>query len=343
MKIVEAAGGMYKAVEAGPGAAHDRRLGARLPEAGRRRASRPSSASTPTRSRKTAARRPVNCPPDRATHAGPPRPASRPSRPQRSPARCAGRARLRWPRAARSTRATTSSRSVVEAAEAGVHARRDLRHAAARDGLRPRAGDRVKREPGFRRRRPAAGRRPSWPATGGAVARAITPLENGEREPRRRRARRWPRTWAAPTCWASPGSPGAGKSTLVHALLGELLRARPALAVVAVDPSSPITGGAVLGDRVRMGEHGAHAGVFIRSLASRGHLGGLAADHRGDGRYPRRRGLRHRDRRDRRRRASPKWKSCAWPTRGWWPARRAWATTCRPSRPASWKSRTCWP
>jgi len=72
------------------------------------------------------------------------------------------------------------------------------------------------------------------------------------------------------------GSPGAGKSTLVHALLGELLHRGHKVAVLAVDPSSPITGGAVLGDRVRMGEHGAHADVFIRSVASRGHLGGLS-------------------------------------------------------------------
>ena len=77
------------------------------------------------------------------------------------------------------------------------------------------------------------------------------------------------------------GSPGAGKSTLVHALLGELLQRGHKVAVLAVDPSSPITGGAVLGDRVRMGEHGAHADVFIRSVASRGHLGGLSPTTRG--------------------------------------------------------------
>lgn len=72
------------------------------------------------------------------------------------------------------------------------------------------------------------------------------------------------------------GSPGAGKSTLVHALLGALLARGQRIAVVAVDPSSPITGGAVLGDRVRMGDHGTHADVFIRSVASRGHTGGLS-------------------------------------------------------------------
>ena len=72
------------------------------------------------------------------------------------------------------------------------------------------------------------------------------------------------------------GAPGAGKSTLVHAMLGELLARGQRIAVVAVDPSSPVSGGAVLGDRVRMGQHGAHADVFIRSLATRGHLGGLS-------------------------------------------------------------------
>ncbi len=72
------------------------------------------------------------------------------------------------------------------------------------------------------------------------------------------------------------GAPGAGKSTLINALLGALLARGQRVAVVAVDPSSPITGGAVLGDRVRMGEHGAHENVFIRSLAARGHLGGMS-------------------------------------------------------------------
>ena len=72
------------------------------------------------------------------------------------------------------------------------------------------------------------------------------------------------------------GAPGAGKSTLISALLGALLARGQRIAVVAIDPSSPLTGGAVLGDRVRMGEHGAHQNVFIRSLAARGHLGGMS-------------------------------------------------------------------
>ncbi len=71
------------------------------------------------------------------------------------------------------------------------------------------------------------------------------------------------------------GAPGAGKSTLVSALLGALLARGQQVAVVAIDPSSPRTGGAVLGDRIRMGEFGADDGVFIRSLASRGQVGGL--------------------------------------------------------------------
>ena len=73
------------------------------------------------------------------------------------------------------------------------------------------------------------------------------------------------------------GPPGAGKSTLVNAFIGEMRGRGRTVAVAAVDPSSPITGGAVLGDRIRMAEHTMDAGVFIRSLASRGHLGGLSA------------------------------------------------------------------
>ena len=71
------------------------------------------------------------------------------------------------------------------------------------------------------------------------------------------------------------GPPGAGKSTLINALVTELARRGKRVAVAAVDPSSPVTGGAVLGDRVRM-DVGAAENVFIRSLASRGHGGGLA-------------------------------------------------------------------
>ena len=73
------------------------------------------------------------------------------------------------------------------------------------------------------------------------------------------------------------GPPGSGKSTLVAALIGEVRRAGRTVAVIAVDPSSPITGGALLGDRVRMQAHAADDDVFIRSMASRGHAGGLAS------------------------------------------------------------------
>jgi LAO/AO transport system kinase len=72
------------------------------------------------------------------------------------------------------------------------------------------------------------------------------------------------------------GAPGAGKSTLVDRLIGELRRAGRTVGVVAVDPTSPFTGGAILGDRVRMQSHVADGGVFIRSMATRGNLGGLA-------------------------------------------------------------------
>jgi len=72
------------------------------------------------------------------------------------------------------------------------------------------------------------------------------------------------------------GPPGAGKSTLINCLTKEFRTRNFKVAVVAVDPSSPISGGAILGDRVRMLEHSLDQGVFIRSLASRGSLGGLS-------------------------------------------------------------------
>jgi LAO/AO transport system kinase len=72
------------------------------------------------------------------------------------------------------------------------------------------------------------------------------------------------------------GAPGVGKSTSTNALIGALRAAGRSVGVLAVDPSSPFSGGALLGDRIRMQEHAADDAVFIRSMASRGHLGGLS-------------------------------------------------------------------
>lgn len=72
------------------------------------------------------------------------------------------------------------------------------------------------------------------------------------------------------------GPPGAGKSTLVDRLTSEMRGADQTVGVIAVDPTSPFTGGAILGDRLRMQAHASDSGVFIRSMATRGHLGGLA-------------------------------------------------------------------
>ena len=72
------------------------------------------------------------------------------------------------------------------------------------------------------------------------------------------------------------GAPGAGKSTLTSALIGHLRGMQQEVAVLAIDPTSPFSGGAILGDRVRMQDHALDAGVFIRSMATRGHLGGLS-------------------------------------------------------------------
>jgi LAO/AO transport system kinase len=73
------------------------------------------------------------------------------------------------------------------------------------------------------------------------------------------------------------GPPGSGKSTLVNALIRHWRSEGKRVAVIAVDPSSPVTGGAIMGDRIRMMEHAGDEGVFVRSMASRGALGGLAA------------------------------------------------------------------
>ncbi len=72
------------------------------------------------------------------------------------------------------------------------------------------------------------------------------------------------------------GPPGSGKSTLVNCIISEFRQRGTKVAVVAIDPSSPISGGALLGDRIRMRCHSEDDGVFIRSMASRGHLGGLS-------------------------------------------------------------------
>jgi LAO/AO transport system kinase len=72
------------------------------------------------------------------------------------------------------------------------------------------------------------------------------------------------------------GPPGAGKSSLVDSLARELRRREKTVAILAIDPSSRATGGAILGDRIRMGQHHADPGIYIRSMATRGHVGGLA-------------------------------------------------------------------
>ncbi len=71
------------------------------------------------------------------------------------------------------------------------------------------------------------------------------------------------------------GAPGAGKSTLINALIRHYRNLQRSVAVISVDPSSPVSGGSVLGDRLRMSEHACDEHVFIRSVAARGHLGGL--------------------------------------------------------------------
>jgi LAO/AO transport system kinase len=108
-----------------------------------------------------------------------------------------------------------------------------------------------------------------------AIARAISLIEDGSPEGRELVSRMYPQTGRAFVVGVT-GAPGTGKSTLVDRLIAEIRRADQKVGVIAVDPTSPFSGGAVLGDRVRMSAHAGDRGVFIRSMATRGHLGGLA-------------------------------------------------------------------
>jgi LAO/AO transport system kinase len=109
-----------------------------------------------------------------------------------------------------------------------------------------------------------------------AVARALTRVEDGSEEQLREVVRAiHPRTGSAQLVGIT-GSPGVGKSTLSSQLVRSWRQQQRRVAVLAVDPSSPFSGGALLGDRIRMQDHVLDDGVFIRSMASRGHLGGLS-------------------------------------------------------------------
>ena len=108
-----------------------------------------------------------------------------------------------------------------------------------------------------------------------ALARAITLVENEDPGARELLRSLYGRTGHAHVCGIT-GPPGSGKSTLVQRLAVALRHHVQRVAIVAVDPSSPFTGGALLGDRIRMGRALEDPGIFMRSLASRGHLGGLS-------------------------------------------------------------------
>jgi LAO/AO transport system kinase len=108
-----------------------------------------------------------------------------------------------------------------------------------------------------------------------ALARLLTLVERGGERARAVAALAYRSGEEAATVGIT-GAPGAGKSTLVDRLIAAARAEQGAVAVLAVDPTSPFSGGAILGDRVRMQEHALDAGVFIRSMATRGHLGGLA-------------------------------------------------------------------
>ena len=108
-----------------------------------------------------------------------------------------------------------------------------------------------------------------------AIARAISLVEDEASQAAALIARIYQQTGRAYLIGIT-GAPGTGKSTLVDALTAEIRRSGQTVGIIAVDPTSPFTGGAILGDRVRMTGHAADDGVYIRSMATRGHLGGLA-------------------------------------------------------------------
>jgi LAO/AO transport system kinase len=109
-----------------------------------------------------------------------------------------------------------------------------------------------------------------------ALARAATAVENRRAEAIPLMQEMFPRTGQAMLVGIT-GPPGAGKSTLVDQLARALRQEERQVGILAVDPTSPYSGGAILGDRIRMQQHHADPGVFIRSMASRGSLGGIAA------------------------------------------------------------------
>ncbi len=108
-----------------------------------------------------------------------------------------------------------------------------------------------------------------------AAARLLTLVENAPLQARQALAALYPHTGRAHVVGIT-GAPGTGKSTLANRLALELRRRARTVGIIAVDPSSPFSGGAILGDRIRMQEAAGDPGVFIRSMATRGSLGGLA-------------------------------------------------------------------
>ncbi|HYN33133.1 MAG TPA: methylmalonyl Co-A mutase-associated GTPase MeaB [Ilumatobacteraceae bacterium] len=108
-----------------------------------------------------------------------------------------------------------------------------------------------------------------------ALARLLSLIERGDDDARTIGRLAYPLSGSGYTVGMT-GAPGAGKSTLTSSLIGHLRAQDLEIAVLAIDPSSPFTGGAILGDRVRMQDHATDPGVFIRSMATRGHLGGLS-------------------------------------------------------------------
>jgi LAO/AO transport system kinase len=110
-----------------------------------------------------------------------------------------------------------------------------------------------------------------------AIGRAISLVENGDDSAEAILSSLDEDLISEATILGITGPPGAGKSTLTNGIISQLRQSRKRIGIIAIDPSSPISGGAILGDRIRMMQHATDQDVVMRSMATRGRLGGLCA------------------------------------------------------------------
>ena len=176
-----------------------------------------------------------------------------------------------------------------------------------------------------------------------ALSRALSAVENQTEEGSHLLSELYPRGGKGYLIGVT-GSPGTGKSTLVNQLALQIRAKEPEakIAILAIDPTSPFTGGAVLGDRVRMRDLSGDENIFIRSMASRGALGGLAQQTAGLAQVFDGAGYRLSSSLKLSGQVRTRWISSAWHTPPWLWKRPGWVMTSRPSRPVFWRLQIFW-